>query len=217
MIYKLTRSYRTSVKAHLKITPELDEIIIGSLLGDLSCERRNKNSNTRLQFKQSTINELYVNHLYSLFKSYCGSKPITLSRFDDRPNKMKEYSSIKFQTLSLPCFNKYRELFYNSEGVKFIPDNLEQLLTVKGLAYWIMDDGYKSVQGFYISSESFTLMEHELLVKILKNKFDLNCNYHKHTNGYRIYIFSNSKDKLLSLIKPYLLNHFYYKFDLKED
>ncbi len=135
MIYKLTRCYRTCVKAHLKITPELDEIIIGSLLGDLSCERRNKNSNTRLQFKQSTINELYVNHLYSLFKSYCGSKPITLSRFDDRPNKMKEYSSIKFQTLSLPCFNKYRELFYNSEGVKFIPDNLEQLLTVKGLAY----------------------------------------------------------------------------------
>lgn len=80
-----------------------------------------------------------------------------------------------------------------------------------------MDDGYKSVQGFYISSESFTLMEHELLVKILKNKFNLDCNYHKHTNGYRIYIFSNSKDKLLSLIKPYLLNHFYYKFDLKED
>src|SRR5260221_8792018 len=84
MIYKLTRSYRTSVKAHLKLTPELDEIIIGSLLGDLSCERRNKNYNTRLQFKQSTINELYVNHIYSLFKSYCGSKPITLSRFDDK-------------------------------------------------------------------------------------------------------------------------------------
>jgi hypothetical protein len=96
-------------------------------------ERINKNSNPRLQFKQSTINELYVHHLYSLFKSYCGSKPITLSRFDDRPHKMKEYSSIKFQTLSLPCFN--RDLFYNSEGVKFIPYNLEQLLTVKGLAY----------------------------------------------------------------------------------
>lgn len=76
-----------------------------------------------------------MHHLYSLFKIYCGSKPITLSRFDDRPNKMKEYSSIKFQTLSLPCFNKYRDLFYNSEGVKCIPDKLEQILTIKGLSY----------------------------------------------------------------------------------
>jgi LAGLIDADG DNA endonuclease family len=118
----------------------------------LYCERRNINFNTRLQFKKSTINELYVHHLYSLFKSYCGSKPITLSRFDDRSHKLTKYSSIKFQTLSLPCFNKYRDLFYNSQGVKFLSDNLEQLITVKGLDYWIMDDGYKSGKGliFYI-------------------------------------------------------------------
>jgi hypothetical protein len=66
---------------------------------------------------------------------------------------------------------------------------------------------------FFIYSEYLILMEYELLVKILNNKFDLDCNYLKHTNGYRIYIFSNYKDKLLSLIKPYLLNHFYYKFE----
>jgi hypothetical protein len=77
-----------------------------------------------------------------------------------------------------------------------------------------MDDGYKSNKGFYISTESFTLIENQTLVKILKNKFNLNCGVHKYTNGYRIYIFSISKKTLLDLIKPYLLNHFYYKFDL---
>lgn len=60
--------------------------------------------------------------MYLLFQEFCGSKPLEMSSFDNRPNKMKEYSSalpserIKFQTLSLPCFNKYRELFYSLNG-----------------------------------------------------------------------------------------------------
>jgi LAGLIDADG DNA endonuclease family len=68
-----------------------------------------------------------------------------MSKFDSRPDKMKEYGAIKFVTLSLPlvldcpkaraCFNIYRELFYNSEGKKIIPENLEELLTARGLAY----------------------------------------------------------------------------------
>ena len=78
-----------------------------------------------------------------------------------------------------------------------------------------MDDGYRSNNGFYFCTESFTLLENEKLCKILKNKFDLNCGIHKHTNGHRLYIFSTSKDRLLKLIYPYLIDHFYYKFHLK--
>lgn len=184
------------------------------MLGDLSAEKRNENSNTRLQFKQSVINEAYILHLYSIFKEYCGTEPKIMSMFDTRPSKNKEYKSIKFKTLSLPIFNQFRELFYNSEGVKIIPSNLSDIFSERSLAYWIMDDGYKSVKGFYISTESFTLEEHIFLVDLLKNKFNLDCSYHIHTNGYRLYIKSSSKDHLLSLIKPYLINHFYYKFDL---
>src|ERR1051325_5368072 len=117
MIIKFNRSYRTSSKAHLQVSNHLEEIIIGTMLGDLSAERPNENCNTRLQFKQSTKNIEYINHIYSIFQDFCGSPPKIMSKFDKRPNKMKEYSAIKFQTLSLPCFNKYRELFYNSEGV----------------------------------------------------------------------------------------------------
>lgn len=77
-----------------------------------------------------------------------------------------------------------------------------------------MDDGYKFNKGFYLSTESFTLNEHKLLLNILKSKFDLESNYHKHTNGYRLYIFSSSMDKLKSTVKPYMLTHFYYKLGL---
>lgn len=126
---------RVSNKAHLTLPFNLHEIIIGSILGDLFIEKPNKNCNTRCVFKQSIINKDYIEHLYELFEKFCNKPPIVMSRFDNRSNKNKEYSSIKFQTASLPCFNIYRELFYNSEGKKILPLNLEELLTEKGLAY----------------------------------------------------------------------------------
>lgn len=129
------RFYRTSTKSNLQLPDELKEIIIGNMLGDLSAEKKGIKSNTRLQFKQSIINEAYIKHLYSLFKEYCGSEPIIISKFDSRPTKNKEYKAIKFQTLSLPIFNQFKELFYNSNGIKIIPSNLSELLTEKGLAY----------------------------------------------------------------------------------
>lgn len=109
------RFVRVSAKAHLTLSSELKEIIVGSMLGDLSCERPTPRSNSRMQFKQSTKNREYIAHLYLLFSEYCGSSPLVMSSFDSRPSKMKNYFAIKFQTLSLPCFNIYREMFYNSE------------------------------------------------------------------------------------------------------
>lgn len=119
--------------------------------------------------------------------------------------------------MSLPCFNIYRELFYNLEGKKILPSNLEDLLTARGLAHWLMDDSYKSGKGLYICTESFTLIEMDFLINILKSKFDLECSKHKYTNGYRIYVHSTSKDKLIGLVKPYFVQHFYYKLDLDKD
>ena len=69
------RLYRKSAKFNLELPLELEEIIIGLMIGDLFAEKRNPNSNTRLQFKQSKKNKNYIDHLYSLFKEYSGSEP----------------------------------------------------------------------------------------------------------------------------------------------
>ncbi len=77
----------------------------------------------------------YFNHVLELFKSYL-SKDFNLkerSFTDKRSNK--KYSSVQFATLSLPCFNYYKNLFYNSDNLKIIPLNIQNLLTPKGLAY----------------------------------------------------------------------------------
>lgn len=75
-----------------------------------------------------------------------------------------------------------------------------------------MDDGYKFDKGFYICTESYSLEDQKILVNVLKKNFDLECGIHKHTNGYRLYVFSTSKDQLLKLVKPYTIPHFQYKF-----
>nr|QDG01227.1 LAGLIDADG endonuclease [Scytalidium sp.] len=205
------RFIRGPSKSDLQLTSELKEVVVGKMLGDLGSERPNLNCNTRLSFKHTDKQIEYIEHLYLLFKDYCKSSSISLSRYDNRPNRNKKYKAIKFNTRSLPCFNEFRELFYNNEGVKIIPNNLGDYLTPRALAYWFQDDGYKSVNGFYFSTESFTLEENRFLAELLLNKFGLECGVHTHTNGYRLYILSTSREKYIGLIKPYILPLFYYK------
>ena len=90
-----------------------------------------------------------------------------MKSFDSRPKKNKIYYSIKFNTYSLPCFNKYRKLFYNTKGIKILPEEIESIITPRSLAYWIMDDGYNNISGFYLCTESFTLSENLKLKKKL--------------------------------------------------
>lgn len=101
------------------------------MLGDLGTERRNLNCNTRLHFKQSIAQKEYIDHLYKLFKDYCSSPPKHLIQKSTKNN----FESIKFITRSLPCFNEFREQFYNTNGVKYIPSNIGDLLTPVVLAY----------------------------------------------------------------------------------
>lgn len=99
------RFIRGPSKCDLQLTKELKEVVVGKMLGDLGSERPNLNSNTRLSFKHTDKQIEYIEHLYLLFKDYCKSSPITLSRYDDRPDRNKEYKAVKFNTCSLPCFN----------------------------------------------------------------------------------------------------------------
>jgi hypothetical protein len=93
--------------------------------------------------------------------------PRTIEYYDKRYSKT--YFSAAFETLSFPCFNYYRDLFYNNEGKKIIPPNIDKLLTARSLAYWIMDDGGQN-PGFIFNTQGFTKEEVELLIKVLDEK-----------------------------------------------
>lgn len=205
---RLTKAERLQ----FSLTAELKSILVGLLLGDLYIAKTNENP--RLEFNQSTVHEEYLLHLYELFKSYCSAAPkISNSPVDKRTGKI--YSRIRFQTYSLPCFNSIYNLFY-LEGKKIIPANINELFTVFSLAYWLCDDGSfcKSTHRVYLCTESFTLAEVNLLVKIINDKWDLKCHKVSRGSGYRIVIPRKSLPILQSLLKDIMPTMMLHKIDL---
>ena len=116
---------------------DIKDVLIGILLGDAHIVKRSSTSNARLMYAQTAIaHKAYFEYVYSFFHSFCAKDYITQTKIsrDKRTNKI--YSSISFTTMQLPCFNVFRELFYLS-NVKTVPNNIYELLTPKGLAFWM--------------------------------------------------------------------------------
>ena len=103
----------------------------------------------------------------------------------------------EFNTFTFRSFNWIHEMFYH-KGKKVIKPIIENYITPLCLAIWISDDGCWAKPGVIIAVNCFTLAEVELLVKILKNKFNLDCTIQllKASNNYSIYIKSSSINTL---------------------
>lgn len=111
-------------------------------------------------------------------------------------------------------FNEYKDKFY-LENVKKVPCDIYQLLTLKGLAFWIMDDGSRHGDGLHISVYAFSNEDVDKLMFTLHDKFNLLCSIHYNREMKpRIYIFKQSMDKLTSLISPYFIKEMLYKLGL---
>lgn len=93
-------------KEAFSLSKELNQIIVGLILGDLYIEKRCLNA--CLRFSQGFVNELYLMHLFDLFKGYCGAIPKTQMRASDKISG-KIHNSIYFNTYALPCFNVLHE------------------------------------------------------------------------------------------------------------
>ena len=198
-------------KSQFTPSDEHKEILIGLLLGDLYARICKGYINARLRFEQGIVHQDYVEFLYRKFSPYCAMEPKTVSRAPDTKTG-KVHSSIYFSTYSLPCFNEYYYLFYIA-GKKIVPLNIAELLTPRGLAYWISDDGSldKSRLRVILCTESFTLEEVTLLVNVLNDKWNLECYINKTNNGgYRIVIPRRSLPILQSLLRdiiPPMMKH----------
>lgn len=74
-----------------------------------------------------------------------------------------------------------------------------------------MDDGSKQGKGLHISTYGYTIEEVELLIKVLTIKFNLKCSIHLLHNKPRIFIWAESKETLILLIKKYIHPSMLYK------
>mgnify|MGYP001571042079 CR=1 FL=1 len=79
-----------------------------------------------------------------------------------------------------------------------------------------MDDGSLNRNRIDISTYSFIESEINLLLRVLDKNFGLNGNYYRDRDkGYRMYFNTKETEKLIEIIKPYVIDSMKYKITLR--
>jgi hypothetical protein len=194
----------------------IKNILIGCLLGDAHIGKYGDDK-AFITFEQTIKHKDYIMFIYQNLKD----NGINLydikyyTRNDYRYNSIN--NSIYFKTYNLELLKPFANMFLSENNNKIVPLDIECHLNPISLAYWICDDGQLVKNGgITLCTDNYTLVEVELLIKALINKFNMKCTIHYKKSKtdriyYRIYISKSSLNNIKSLIVPYIHKSFLYK------
>lgn len=205
-----------AIKESLHVKPLQRELIFGSLLGDGTMLIGKGGRNANFKVEHGLAQKEYVFWKYSYLKSLVFTEPKLSYRY--RQNGEKYAKSWWFRTISHPELTKIHEKFYVQEedgNRKVVPEHIEDELTPLGLAVWIMDDGCYSQDQIDISTYCFTREEISLLKKCFRDKFQVEAKIRADRDkGYRMYFLKEETQKLIPIIRPYIIPSMKYKIGL---
>lgn len=159
-----------------KFTPEQEQVVMGTLLGNGSLRRR-QHSHDSLWAKHREVDREYIFWKYEVLKS----SGIFMRPPFYRPNNRGRDHVWIFQSRHLPILSTYRELFYPN-GKKAVTREILDKLDLLGLAVWYMDNGSLQVglpsqpnhRRLVLCTECFTCEENTLIRDWLEEKFGFN-------------------------------------------
>lgn len=205
--------------------------IVGDLLGDGHLRFTHKDTQGKVRGNAHYAMTLKIyDYAYYLWKDIyfyiCTTTPLR-----PWPNPVvtgKIPTQYAFSSRSLPALTELHSHWYrlNKETNKFIKIvalDIGDVLAPIGLAHWITGDGYwdKSNKTVVICTDNFTFSEVELLITVLKSKFNLIATIlqRKKSNKeicWRIRFSSKSENICLlrSLVQPYFIPLMFYKLNL---
>lgn len=172
-------------------------------------------ANTRLVFRQGSINAGYLLHLYSLFEKYVNTPPSVTSITDSVTGSIRY--NLSFTTLALPCFNPLYDKFYIN-GKKVVPANIADFLTSVSLAYWIMVDGGFTGSGLKLYTNAFSQDELKLLVEALDKNFSIKASINKSSiaNQGTLYISKKQLPLVIDLVREHMHPSMLYKLNITQ-
>nr|YP_010991005.1 LAGLIDADG homing endonuclease [Pappia fissilis]WOX61278.1 LAGLIDADG homing endonuclease [Pappia fissilis] len=97
-------------KSKFTLSDPLKAVLVGNILGDVYMIKLSAKANTRVVFRQGSINTEYLLYLYSLYQYFVATPP-SISSITDKFIDKTRYN-LSFTTLALPCFNQLYETFY---------------------------------------------------------------------------------------------------------
>lgn len=191
------------------------KIAIGSILGDGNLKYLYKRTQTsQIYVSQHSSKLSYLEWLHSSLGKGFGMNPI-------RPKK--GYEQHYFISKPDKLLGLFKKKFY-PKGKKVVPSDISELLKSRiSLAVWYMDDGTLDKRSKYhfnasIATYGFSFDECGVLSEILKKNFGLltSINQTKMRGKVypRLYIWSESMERFISLVKPFIHPVFSYKIGL---
>lgn len=193
----------------------INNILIGCLLGDAHIGKCGDDKDF-ITFEQTIKHKDYMIFLYKNLKDN------GINLYDIKYYTRKDYrynsinNSIYFKTYNLKLLKPLANMFLENNN-KIVPLDIECHLNPISLAYWICDDGQLVKNGgITLCTDNYTLIEIELLIKALINKFNIKCTIHYKKSKtdriyYRIYIYKSSLNSIKPLIIPHIHESFLYK------
>lgn len=185
-------------------TSRQNQIIIGSLLGDMSLIMPKNGKHACGSFAHSLKQENYCKWLEKELSNFC-SKGFYKQQYDNRTGKTYQSYFVHLKASEYLTTLYYK--FYPN-GKKIIPKDLIYTLDGLGIAVWFMDDGYKHEGSFKISTNCFSDEDLLTVKEFFKIKFNIDISIHK---NHTIYILAKSRETFVNLIKDYIHSDCLYK------
>ena len=195
-------------KEEHKLSDIQEQMILGSLLGDMNLTSPNSNRlvNSRLAIVQSEQQEELFMKKIEILGEFMGSYRLYIPNPDKRTGKI--YKSWRGNSKTHPVFTEIYNLLYPN-GVKTITkEYLNKIHSPIALAYWFMDDGCASGS---IATNCFSEQEVNLLITWMREKWNIQCTKQHQLNNFIIYLPKESRLDFERLIFPYMLPSMYYK------
>ena len=217
---------KARTKALYRIGPhnkDVLSIIICGMLGDWWGDKIKGQvySSVRFNIEQGINNSAYIHNLTLYFNQlgYCSTVTPSLVKksnsSNERIEKRLNYRLTLFTFTSLLWI--YDSFYQKVDGVtkKVVPSWIGEYITPIGLAHWIMQDGSRQAeQGISLATNSFTFQDCTFLCNILKKKYNFKCTVIKagFSNQWKISIWKESMNDLVTIVKPYIIDEMKYKF-----
>lgn len=199
---------------HYQITDEMEDVIIGTLLGDAwvgyvhSQCRYPKYQLTHCQKQYEylrTIHSILRPIMPGSIKCVAEPKEIII-----KGKKTRRQAHFTISSRNCDALVKYRDIFYK-EDKKIIPVNfLQDKINAKILAYWYMDDGSYDINAhsYIINTQCFSRSNLQEFVDLLCEKFDLHFSIKKDCS---LYLRHRSNVTFENLIRKHLTSDMQYK------
>lgn len=183
--------------------------IFGSMLGNGSAKFKR---GTSFRFPKISNNMEYLawfhNKIFSL--GYCKEQmPETEKTIGEEGRPLRSYN---LKTFNFTSFNWILNSFYDGDK-KRVPEEIGIYLTPLALAIWAIEMGQYYKGGFKLIVTQYELADCQILIKTMKDLYDIEPTIHKtrHVGRFNLFISRKDMSKFISIVEPYYLQSMRHK------